>query len=93
MTDNVITNRAGQLVSCVGPAATRAFRLRTMIVALRFREKTGMDLPGVKVLKVAKAETGLRTHKIPVLIAAIEAKLADLLDQCAIVEEVDEKAQ
>jgi hypothetical protein len=84
---SIITNRAnGELASCSGPHAVNAFRLRTMIIALRFREKTGFDLSRVKVLPVAKAETGLKTNKIPVLIAAIEAKLAAEIDQCEIVE-------
>ncbi len=84
--DSVITNRSGHLSSCTGPHAVNAFRLRTLIVALRFRQKTGMDIDRrVKVLSYAKRETGLRTNNIDTLIAAVEVKLADAVAQCDVV--------
>lgn len=85
--DNVITNRNGQLSTCDGPAAVNAFRLRTMIQALRFKQRTGMEISRIKILPVAKRETGLKTNKIDVLVAAIEVKLQASIDQCVIINE------
>ena len=83
--DNTITNRAnGELASVTG-RGVNAFRLRAIIIGLEFKAKTGMEVDRrFSILKVAKQTTGLRTNKIPVLVAELK-RLHDIeVDACTI---------
>lgn len=85
---NTITNKDGQFVSAVGPAAVEAFRLRTLIVGLQAeaRMPKGMKLSRVPLKKVAKQITGLKTNDVEKLVAALEVTLATVLSTCEVVD-------
>lgn len=83
----VITNENGQLRSCVGEAATHAFFLRTLIVALNLEKDTGLKLArGPSALARAKQITGLKTRDRAKHITRLEVMLEEKLSQCLVVE-------
>jgi len=76
-----IINVNGQLRSCNGPDAVNAFRLRTIITGLKFKQRTGMEITrAFKIVKVAQQTTGLKTRDIDTLIAALETMFNAQLD-------------
>lgn len=84
--ENVIENSAGQLRQVSGPEAVKAFRLRTMLVGLKFEAKTGMRMTrGVSCKTLAKQETGLKTNKVEKLVEALQAKLDAQIDKCLVI--------
>ena len=85
MTKDTITNENGHLRSATGKGVL-AFRLKCMIVALEFRQKTGMEIDRrFNTLKLAKAETGLKTRDIPTLIEALRVKMNAIISECDVV--------
>lgn len=73
-------------VSFVGTDAVAIFRLKTLVSALKAR-KIGLRLSrGVSALKLAKAETGLRTNDVDQQIAAVERKIAEALKSVPVVQ-------
>lgn len=87
MTQNTITNSNGQLQSAVGPEATEAFRLRTIMVGLKFEATTGMQMTRGRSMKaIAKDVTGLRTNDVVKLLAGLQAKLDEQLSRVSIVD-------
>lgn len=83
---NVIENSKGQLQSVRGPEAVQAFRLRTILVGLRFEAKTHMRMTRGRSCKaLAKEETGLKTNDVAKLIEALEAKLDAQIGKCLVV--------
>lgn len=84
--DNVIENSNGQLRSVSGPEAMSAFRLRTLLVGLKFEAETGMRMTrGVSCKKLAKEETGLKTNNVEKLSQALGAKLDAQISKCLVV--------
>lgn len=89
--NNTITNRDGQLVSCDGPVAVDAFRLRCLVSALTLEIKC----PGMKAfrggaLKAAKRITGLKSNDRAKHVEAAERMLAEQVAKCTVVNQVTE---
>ena len=84
--ENIITNRSnGELASVVGREAVEAFRLRVIIRALEFREKTGFEVCRIPSLRAAKRVTGLKTNNRPKHIAALTELLHAAIARCEVV--------
>lgn len=82
---DTIENKNGRFVSATGKGVD-AFRLRALIVGLKFRQKTGFDMDRrVKTLKIAKAETGLKTNDIDRLISALVDKMNAVISECHVI--------
>jgi hypothetical protein len=84
---NVITNRNGQLVSCSGPEAVRAFQFRVLIGALKLETKGIRVTRGYSALKAAKAITGLKSRDRAAHIAKLEELMAEQIAKCEVVTE------
>lgn len=84
---DTITNRNGQLVSCDGENAVRAFGLRSLIAALELEQK-GMKLSRNRsALSIAKTHTGLRTRDRQQHIDRLRVMCNELLAKCNIINE------
>ena len=85
---DTITNRNGKLAMCDGPNAVDAFKLRTLIVMLDFKARTGMDMDRrVPAVRTARRETGLKTRDLATLRAAVVAKMNAAMALCDVVTE------
>lgn len=86
---DTIVNKNGQLHVVTGRGVA-AFKYKALILALRFKQKTGMDLDRrVPAVKIAKRDTGLKTNNIDTLIAAVAALMDREIAACEIVTERD----
>lgn len=86
MKDQII-NRHGYVATMTGKGV-EAFRLRAIWAGLKFKMNVGVDLDRrFPIVKIAKAETGLRTNKIPVLMDAIAAKMNAVIAQCEVIDD------
>lgn len=66
--ENIIKNNNGHLSSVSGDKAMEAFRLRLILISLRFRQDTGYDMDRrFKSIKIAQQATGLKTRNIPLV--------------------------
>lgn len=83
---NIITNRNGSLSSCVGTVAVDAFRLRVIIQALEFKEKTGFEICRIPSLQAAKRTTGLKTNDRQKHIAKLREMMDEAVSKCQVVE-------
>lgn len=82
---DTITNENGLLVSCVGPDATEAFRLRALIQGLKLEMK-GLKLSSrMSALAIAKRETGLKTNKRELHIERLQLMFNNQLSKVLIV--------
>ena len=82
---DTIENKNGQ-VHVVTGRGVMAFRYRALILALRFKQKTGMDLDRrAPAVKIAKRDTGLKTNNIDTLIAALTELMDREIAACEIV--------
>lgn len=84
--ENVIENSNGELKSVSGPEAMAAFRLRTILVGLKFEAQTGMRMTrGMSCRTLAKQETGLKTNNVEKLTQALAARLDAQIGKCLVV--------
>lgn len=84
--ENIIENSNGLLQSVTGPEAVEAFRLRAMLISLRFTIKTGMPVTrGFNIKKLVKEETGLNTNDLNKLEIALAKKLDETISKCSII--------
>jgi hypothetical protein len=82
-TDSRVKNENGQLRSVSGPYAVEAFRLKAIILGLAFKRKTGLEITrGVRIMKLAKETTGLKTNDYDKLDAALKMMFNACLDRC-----------
>jgi len=82
--NDTINNVNGKLRSVTGRGVL-AFRYKALIVALQFKQRTGQDFDRrFPAIKIAKRDTGLRTNKIDVLIAAVGELMNREIDACEV---------
>lgn len=83
----ITLTKEGYARSFVGREAVEVFRLRTLIQGLKLEEHGIKVRRGLSCLKIAKAETGLRTNNRQAHIATIQTRIEELLDKVAITTE------
>lgn len=87
---NQITNRNGQLSSCVGEAATSAFAIRALIGAMKLYEQgicLNSRMGKKQLLLRAEQWTGKKRASITAAKADLKEKMDEFLAQCEVVNE------
>ncbi len=87
MSNDTIINRGGKLSTVTGRGVI-ALRLKAIILALEFKQKTGFEIDRrFPALKTAKQTTGLKTNKIDAQIEELKRLFNIEVEACEVTNE------